>query len=175
MGSTQSTWEWTNLHSSDAYLGLTMAHNNWVMDSTFIGESGNWGEPNIVKLRNGTTVMWHRSTPDFKSMGGHHHSHYIGLQLYDGAPHAEGTHFADFVDDDYKLAGAIGYRKPHAGMSPTIFLESSFDYEDEIGGNYALGRPSGEGRTILHKLSLHPTSTLGQHERLPASVFRTRW
>ena len=52
--------KWTNLHSSDAYLGLTMAHNNWVMDSTFIGESGNWGEPNIVKLRNGTTVMWHR-------------------------------------------------------------------------------------------------------------------
>ena len=57
-----------------------------------------------------------RSTPDFKSMGGHHHSHYIGLQLYDGAPHVEGTHFADFVDDDYKLAGAIGYRKPHAGV-----------------------------------------------------------
>ena len=49
-------------------------------------------------------------------MGGHHHSHYIGLQLYDGAPHVEGTHFADFVDDDYKLAGAIGYRKPHAGV-----------------------------------------------------------
>ena len=39
-----------------------------------------------------------------------------GLQLYDGNPHAEGTHFADFVDDDYKLAGAIGYRKPHAGV-----------------------------------------------------------
>ena len=57
-----------------------------------------------------------RSTPDFEGMGSHHNAHYIGLQLYDGNPHAEGTHFADFVDDDYKLAGAIGYRKPHAGV-----------------------------------------------------------
>ena len=30
-------------------------------------------------------------------------------------------------------------------MSPTIFLESSFDYEDGSEGNYVLGRPSGEG------------------------------
>ena len=29
--------------------------------------------------------------------------------------------------------------------SPTIFLETSFDYEDNVGGNYVLGRPSGEG------------------------------
>ena len=52
--------KWANLHSSDAYLGLTMAHNNWVIDSTFIGESSNWGEPNRVLLRNGSKVMWHR-------------------------------------------------------------------------------------------------------------------
>ena len=29
--------------------------------------------------------------------------------------------------------------------SPTIFLETSFDYEDNVVGNYVLGRPSGEG------------------------------
>ena len=62
------------------------------------------------------SIYFPRSTPDFKGEGSHHGAHYIGLQLYDGNPHAEGTHFADFVDDDYKLAGAIGYRKPNAGV-----------------------------------------------------------
>ena len=62
-----------------------------------------------------TNILF-RSTPDFAGDAHHHHAHYIGLQLYDGYPHAEGTHFADFVDDAYKLAGAIGYRKPNAGV-----------------------------------------------------------
>ena len=52
--------KWTELHSSDAVLGLTMAMNNWLINSTFIGESSNWGEPNEVTLRNGSRVMWHR-------------------------------------------------------------------------------------------------------------------
>ena len=41
----------------------------------------------------------------------------LGIQLYDGNPYAKGNHFADFVDDAYKLAGAISFRKPHAGVS----------------------------------------------------------
>ena len=66
-------------------------------------------------MRN-VSIYFPRSTPDYEGAGSHHHAHYIGLRLYDGNPHVEGTHFADFEDDDYKLAGAIGYRKPHAGV-----------------------------------------------------------
>ena len=56
--------------SSDANLGLTMAFNSDVIDSVFIGESANLGEPNIVRLRNKTKVMWHRSTPQLLGDGG---------------------------------------------------------------------------------------------------------
>ena len=70
----------------------------------------------VREFRRKCEYIFPRSTPDFKDEGNHHHAHYIGLQLYDGNPHVEGTHFADFVDDEYKLAGAIGYRKPHAGV-----------------------------------------------------------
>ena len=45
------------------------------------------------------------------------HMEFRGLQLYDGNPYAKGNHFADFVDDAYKMAGAISFRKPHAGVS----------------------------------------------------------
>ena len=47
-----------------------MAFNSDVINSVFIGESANLGEPNIVKLRNGTNVMWHRSTPQMLGDGG---------------------------------------------------------------------------------------------------------
>ena len=73
------------------------------------------GEKN-KQIKHETPNILFRSTPDFAGDAHHHHAHYIGLQLYDGYPHAEGTHFADFVDDAYKLAGAIGYRKPNAGV-----------------------------------------------------------
>ena len=46
--------QWSLFKSSDALLGITMQHDNWLYNSTFIGESSNLGEPNIVKLRNGT-------------------------------------------------------------------------------------------------------------------------
>ena len=68
-----------------------------------------------------------------------------------------GNHFADFVNDAYKMAGAISFRKPHAGVSktslwhpglnchiqvlPTVFLDTGFDFEDGVEGNYILGRP----------------------------------
>ena len=65
-----------------------------------------------------------------------HGAEYLGLQIYDGNPFLSGNTFADFVDDDYKNAGAIGFRKPHAGEWPTIFKNNIFDFEDGIGGNY---------------------------------------
>ena len=45
------------------------------------------------------------------------HAEFLGIQLYDGNPFAKGNHFADFVNDAYKMAGAISFRKPHAGVS----------------------------------------------------------
>ena len=58
--------------------------------------------------------MLSRSTPYGLGSG---HMEFRGLQLYDGNPYAKGNHFADFVDDAYKTAGAISFRKPHAGVS----------------------------------------------------------
>ena len=98
----------------------------------------------------------YRSTP-FAGNGG---VEYLGLQLYDGNPYAKGNHFADFVNDAYKVAGGISFRKPHAGVSktsllypaemnchiqvlPTVFLDTGFDFEDGVEGNYILGRPPG--------------------------------
>ena len=43
--------------------GITFKHDCDIVNSVFIGESGNLGEPNEVRLKNGTKVMWHRSTP----------------------------------------------------------------------------------------------------------------
>ena len=53
--------------------------------------------------------MWHRSTPYEKGECN------IGIQLYDGNPYVSGNKFADFYNDEFKVAGAIGFRKPHAG------------------------------------------------------------
>ena len=69
----------------------------------------NLGEPNIVRLINGSKVLWHRSTPYEKGECN------IGIQLYDGNPYVSGNKFADFYNDEFKVAGAIGFRKPHAG------------------------------------------------------------
>ena len=122
--------------SSDAELGLSLKHNCDVLDSVFIGESANLGEPNTVKLRNGSEVMWHRSTPHpWRTHG----MQYLGLQLYDGNPFVSGNTFADFYDDDFKNAGAIGFRKPHAGEWPTLFKTNMFDFEDGVEGNYIKG------------------------------------
>ena len=93
----------------------------------------NFGEPNEVKLRNGTKVMWHRSTPSSIGIA------YIGLQLYDGNPYVSNNTFADFYDDDYKIAGGIGFRKPHAGEPPTLFKNTHFDFQDGAEGNYVKG------------------------------------
>merc|ERR1711970_929094 len=128
-----TTWE--EYKSSDAFLGLTMKHDNTVLDSIFIGESTNIGEPNIVRTFDGVDTMWNRSTPGYRQ------GLYIGLQLYDGNPLVNGTTFADFYNDDWKIAGAIGFRKPHAGGIPTLFLNSHFDFVDKIEGNYIRGLP----------------------------------
>ena len=116
-------------------LGLSLKHNCDVLDSTFIGESPNVGEPNMVMVRNKSHVMWPRSTPRDRQQG----AEYIGLQLYDGNPFVSGNTFADFRDDDYKNAGAIGFRKPHAGEWPTLFKNNKFDFEDGLEGNYIKG------------------------------------
>ena len=95
----------------------------------------NVGKPNEVRLRNGSTVMWHRSTP-YPGLKG---DLFFGIQLYDGLPYVSGNTFADFYDDDFKIAGAISFRKPHGGDPPTIFKNNHFDYEDGIEGNYIRG------------------------------------
>ena len=95
--------------------------------------SDNIGEPNKVILRNKTRVMWHRSTPS------EHGTDFIGLQLYDGNPFVSGIQFADFYDDEFKIAGGIGFRKPHAGEPPTIFQNINFDFDDGSQGNYVKG------------------------------------
>ena len=137
----QNTWNdcrattFLTYKSSDAKLGLSLKHNCDVLDSIFIGESPNMGEPNMVQVRNGSHVMWPRSTPGDRQQG----MEYIGLQLYDGNPFVSGNTFADFRDDDYKNAGAIGFRKPHAGEMPTLFKNTKFDFEDGLEGNYVKG------------------------------------
>ena len=121
--------------SADAMLGLSLKHNCDVLDSIFIGESSNLGEPNMVHLRNGSSVMWPRSTPRDRQQG----AEYLGLQLYDGNPFVSGNTFADFYDDEYKNAGGIGFRKPHAGEWPTLFKNNFFDYQDGVEGNFIKG------------------------------------
>ena len=112
-------------------------HDKKVVNSILIGESGNLGESNMVKLRNGTKVMCHRSCPG--EFGGY----FLGMHLYDGYPIVNRNTLADFSDDELKYAGAIGFRKEHAGMIPTVFLNSYFDFEDKTGGNYIKGFPRG--------------------------------
>ena len=49
------------LKISDTPFAMVASHTPCtVQNSLFIGESGNLGEPNEVRLRNGTKVMWHR-------------------------------------------------------------------------------------------------------------------
>ena len=121
--------------SADAMLGLSLKHNCDVLDSIFIGESSNLGEPNMVYLRNGSSVMWPRSTPRDRQQGAEH----LGLQLYDGNPFVSGNTFADFYDDEYKNAGGIGFRKPHAGEWPTLFKNNFYDHQDGVEGNIIKG------------------------------------
>ena len=49
--------------------GITFKHDCDIIKSVFIGDSRNLGEPNKVRLKNGTTVMWHRSTPQLNGGG----------------------------------------------------------------------------------------------------------
>ena len=93
----------------------------------------NFGEPNIVRLRNGTKVLWYRSTPHENG------NEVLGLQLYDGNPYVSGNRFSDFIEDEFKVTGAIGFRKPHAGEPPTLFKRNFFDFVDGEGGNYIRG------------------------------------
>ena len=123
------------LHSADTRLGITMVLDNTITNSLFIGESANLGEPNLVNLRNGTRVMWHRSHPS--QFGGY----FLGIHLYDGNPIVDGNAFDDFKDDELKYAGAIGFRKALAGVIPTVFLNSYFGFEDGTEGNYIKGFP----------------------------------
>ena len=49
------------LKVADTPISLVASHGPCsIKDSLFIGESGNLGEPNEVRLRDGTKVMWHR-------------------------------------------------------------------------------------------------------------------
>ena len=58
------------LKSSDSALAFITTHGpTYIQHSTFIGESGNLGEPNEVRLKNGSKVMWHRSTPKAQCAG----------------------------------------------------------------------------------------------------------
>ena len=62
--------------------------------------------------------------------------YFPGLQLYDGNPYVSGNTFEDFYDDEYKVAGGIGFRKPHAGEPPTVFMDNHFGYVDNTEGNF---------------------------------------
>ena len=49
------------LKVADTPISLVASHGPCsIKNSLFIGESGNLGEPNEVRLRDGTKVMWHR-------------------------------------------------------------------------------------------------------------------
>ena len=141
----QNTWNdcryttYDDFKSADAILGISMAHDGEITNSIFVGESNNLGEPNLVKLRNGTQVMWHRSTPVWHAV----HDTYMGIQLYDGNPYVHGNTFTDFYNDGFKVAGGIGFRKPHAGEWPTLFMNSIFDFDDGAQGNYVHGSERG--------------------------------
>ena len=65
--------------------------------------------------------------------------YFPGLQLYDGNPYVSGNTFEDFYDDEYKVAGGIGFRKPHAGEPPTVFMDNHFGYVDNTEGNFVKG------------------------------------
>ena len=142
------------LKVADAPISFTSTHTPCnVRNSLFIGESGNLGEPNEVRLRDGTRVMWHRSTPH----GLHYQATVRGINFYDGYVEAEHNTFTDFYDDEYKLAGAISF-KAVRNIKAT-FRDTFFDFEDGVGGNYVKGVPkysygakNGERRGLVHDL-----------------------
>ena len=45
-------------------------------------------------------------------------NYFPGLQLYDGNPYVSGNTFEDFYDDEYKIAGGIGFRQSYEIKSP---------------------------------------------------------
>ena len=59
--------------------------------------------------------------------------------MYDGNPYVSGNTFEDFYDDEYKVAGGIGFRKPHGGEPPTVFMDNHFGYVDNTEGNFVKG------------------------------------
>jgi hypothetical protein len=140
------------LKVADTPTSFTSAHTPCnVRNSLFIGESANLGEPNEVRLRDGTRVMWHRSTPH----GLHYQATVMGINFYDGYVEAENNIFADFYDDEYKLAGAITFKAPRDIKA--TFRNTFFDFEDGVGGNYVKGVPrysygsrNGERRGLVH-------------------------
>ena len=42
-------------------------------------------------------------------------------------------------NNTFKVAGGIGFRKPHAGEPPTVFINSHFGFEDSVEGNFVKG------------------------------------
>jgi len=125
------------LRSADSSLSFITTHGPVYLEhSLFIGESDNLGQPNEVRLRNGSKVMWHRSTPHGLNMWP-----VCGLEFYDGWVYADHNVFTDFYDDEYKVAGAITW-KGIRGIKG-FFKNSFFDYEDGREGNYVKGIPYG--------------------------------
>jgi len=139
------------LRSADSSLSFITTHGPvYVQHSLFIGESDNLGQPNEVRLRNGSKVMWHRSTPN-----GFRMSPIAGLEFYDGWVYADHNIFSDFYDDAFKVAGGITFK----GMRNIKgwFSNSFFDFKDGLEGNYVKGIPktsygsrNGERRGLVH-------------------------
>ena len=125
----------------------------------------------------------------------------MGLQLYDGNPNVDNNPFEDFYDGEYKLAGAIGFPKPHAVVISTLFTGSRFNFEDGVEGKIIKGQDMGQegvhrnqgdrvrlgrhhhrhpplhrgqGPALLHQLPLLLQTSLGEHERLSPPLQRGR-
>ena len=100
------------LKSSDSALAFITTHGpTFIQHSTFIGESGNLGEPNEVRLKNGSKVMWHRSTPKGLKM-----FPICGIEFYDGWVYAEHNIFTDFYDDDFKAGLAKNLKNANLNL-----------------------------------------------------------
>ncbi|KAL3861720.1 hypothetical protein ACJMK2_007744 [Sinanodonta woodiana] len=84
----------------------------FIINSVFIGESNNLGEP-AKFIFDGTTVDYHRSVPSISIPR-------IGLVFYDGPVYAENIWFKGYTKTPYYNMGAIGFQRKNLYGSSTV-------------------------------------------------------
>ncbi|XP_023932501.1 cell surface hyaluronidase-like [Lingula anatina] len=132
---------------SDSLRGMTFAlagaYPQYVRDSVFVGQSANTGEPAVILDRNTRRyIRLPRSTPDQRI-----NTPVTGALFYDHAVYFENNWFAGFKNDQYRLAGAIGFKRRDTGFtSPTNGVRSAkFAFRGGSDGNRMLDGDEADG------------------------------